>query len=199
MASACGYANLRQATRNHVDEQDREQLTDLGALSSSNLSDHNEGAQIFISESGMYSLMLGSKKPEAKVIRRWITSVVLPTIRRTGTYYVNPGPTQTPAINDAQHLRRQALENDDLERRNIIATRQALLDIDGHIDAMHEWCIRDRLSNLLRSDSSSTQESQTTHAGLYLIQDKGMTPSAATKKGAVYIWPVRCGFEAAKR
>ena len=93
-------------------------------------------------------------------------------------------------------MRRLALENDDLERRNIIATRQALLDIDGRIDAMQEWCVRDRLSNLLRPDSSSTQEGQTTHAGLYLIQDKGMTPSVAKKVRSLF---GRCAAELKRR
>ena len=186
IASALGYAKSKDAVRVHVDDQDKEKLENLWVHVSKPELDHREAAQIFISESGMYSLILSSKKPEAKIFKRWITSVVLPAIRKTGSYSMNPAPSQTPAINDAQHMRRLALENDDLERRNIIATRQALLDIDGHIDAMQEWCIRDRLSNLLRPDSSSTLEGQTTHAGLYLIQDKGMTPSAAKKVRSLF-------------
>ena len=195
IASALGYACPKNAVRVHVDDQDKEKLENLWVHVLIPELDHREAAQIFISESGMYSLILRSKKPEAKVFRRWITSVVLPTIRRTGTYSVDPAPSQTPAINNAQHMRRLALENDDMERRNIVATRQALLDIDGHIDAMQEWCVRDRLSNLLRPDSS-TQEGQTTHAGLYLIQDKGMTPSAAKKVRSLF---GRCAAELKRR
>lgn len=41
---------------------------------------------VIVSESGMYALVLTSRKPEAKVFRKWITSDVLPTIRKTGTY-----------------------------------------------------------------------------------------------------------------
>lgn len=82
---------------------------------------------------------------------------------------------------ELQNTRRLPFENDNLVRRNSLAILQALLHIDGHIDDMQEWCIRDRVSNLLRYDTSA-QEGQTTHAGLILIQDKGMTPTAATKR-----------------
>jgi prophage antirepressor-like protein len=47
-----------------------------------------------ISESGLYSLVLTSRKPEAKVFKRWVTGTVLPTLRKTGTYTV---PTALPA------------------------------------------------------------------------------------------------------
>ena len=43
-----------------------------------------------ISESGLYALIFKSRKPQAKVFRRWVTSEVLPTIRKTGTYSVTP-------------------------------------------------------------------------------------------------------------
>ena len=42
---------------------------------------------IFINESGLYSLIMSSKKPEAKKFKRWVTSEVLPSIRKTGSYY----------------------------------------------------------------------------------------------------------------
>jgi prophage antirepressor-like protein len=47
-----------------------------------------------ISESGLYSVVMTSRKPEAKVFKRWVTGMVLPTIRKTGTYTV---PTALPA------------------------------------------------------------------------------------------------------
>lgn len=54
----------------------------------------NEGRDInVVTEGGLYSLILGSRKAEAKDFKRWVTQVVLPTIRRTGTYTV---PATTP-------------------------------------------------------------------------------------------------------
>ena len=44
----------------------------------------------FVNESGLYNLIFRSNKPEAKAFRKWVTSEVLPTIRRTGSYGVSP-------------------------------------------------------------------------------------------------------------
>ena len=58
---------------------------------------------IFINESGLYSLILSSKLPQAKAFKRWVTSEVLPSIRKTGRYEL---PQQLPAL---------ALLNEDAE------------------------------------------------------------------------------------
>jgi len=66
-----------------------------------------------VSESGLYSLALGSKKPEAKPFKRWVTHDVIPTIRKTGTYSAQP-MTQTELIaamaQNQVELERKALE-----------------------------------------------------------------------------------------
>ncbi|WP_051305075.1 BRO family protein [Chitinilyticum litopenaei] len=56
-----------------------------------------QGDAIHVNESGLYSLILGSRKAEAKKFKRWVTSEVLPTIRKTGKYEVPQAPTITPA------------------------------------------------------------------------------------------------------
>lgn len=48
------------------------------------------GETNIVSESGLYSLTLGSKKPEAKPFKRWVTHDVIPAVRKTGTYSVKP-------------------------------------------------------------------------------------------------------------
>ena len=93
---------------------------------------------------------------------------------------------QSTLEESSQRIRRLSLENDALERQSILATRQALLDIGETIDATQEWAIRDRLSNLFRSSSTSLGCSDngttlTTHAGLFLVRDKGMSASLARK------------------
>jgi prophage antirepressor-like protein len=85
-AAALGYKNLRQAVRLHVEEEDRSTLENLGGLSTSPLTNPNEGACAYISESGLYSLIMGSKLPYAKAFKRWVLKEVLPTVRRTGSY-----------------------------------------------------------------------------------------------------------------
>ena len=52
-------------------------------------------APLIVSEAGMYSLMMRSRKPEAKAFKRWVTSEVLPSIRKTGRYEL---PQQIPAL-----------------------------------------------------------------------------------------------------
>lgn len=62
-----------------------------------------------VNESGLYSLILGSRKPEARAFKRWVTHEVLPTIRKTGAFAVNLSP--------AEHLLAQAQMLVDQERR----------------------------------------------------------------------------------
>ena len=78
VAEVLGYSDTNQAIRKHVDEEDR--LT-----RSFNGSGQNRGMTI-INESGLYSLILSSKLPTAKEFKRWVTSEVLPSIRKTGGY-----------------------------------------------------------------------------------------------------------------
>ncbi|NDC36314.1 MAG: hypothetical protein EBZ51_13305 [Synechococcaceae bacterium WB9_2_112] len=61
-----------------------------------------------VNEPGLYSLILGSRKPEAKAFKRWVTHEVLPAIRRTGSYGVPAAPTLTPGIHVVARSQRQA-------------------------------------------------------------------------------------------
>ena len=68
---------------------------DINSTSENSIKINNNGMK-FINESGLYDLILESKKPEAKVFRRWVTSEVLPSIRKTGSYNVQQ-QQQTPS------------------------------------------------------------------------------------------------------
>lgn len=78
MADILGYTNTAKAIRDHVDDEDK--LTERIVLSGQNRE------VIFINESGLYSLILSSKLPTAKAFKRWVTSEVLPSIRKHGLY-----------------------------------------------------------------------------------------------------------------
>ena len=80
VAEALGYNNTMKAVRDHVDEEDklRERIV---------LSGQNRQA-IFINESGLYALILSSKLESAKRFKYWVTSEVLPSIRKQGGYMV---------------------------------------------------------------------------------------------------------------
>ena len=79
VAAALGYAKSRNALAAHVDAEDKKDALIQGPLG---------GAQMMtiINESGLYSLILSSKLPQAKAFKRWVTSEVLPQIRQTGGY-----------------------------------------------------------------------------------------------------------------
>lgn len=77
VAIILGYANPQKAIRDHVDEDDK-------TLNESFTVNGTQG--ILINESGLYSLILSSKLPTAKKFKKWVTSEVLPSIRKTGGY-----------------------------------------------------------------------------------------------------------------
>jgi len=77
-----GYSNTRDAIAKHVDKEDKQVLTSRNAT----LENIPNRGLVVINESGVYSLILRSKKPEAKKFKRWVTSEVLPAIRKHGGY-----------------------------------------------------------------------------------------------------------------
>lgn len=92
VANALGYKDLKNAVKAHVNAEDRKLL-----LRGQNtpLEIPNRGLTI-INESGLYSLILSSKLPSAKEFKHWVTSEVLPSIRKNGAYIRNQ-ENMTPA------------------------------------------------------------------------------------------------------
>lgn len=78
IAEVLGYSNTRKAIQDHVDEDDRgvTKCDTLGGIQELTI----------INESGLYSLIMSSKLPKAKLFKRWVTSEVLPSIRKNGGY-----------------------------------------------------------------------------------------------------------------
>lgn len=85
VAEVLGYSNPSDALRTHVDEEDKKQIAyhDLQKLG---LNDFGTKGGWIINESGLYSLILRSDMPTAKQFKRWVTSDVLPSIRKHGMY-----------------------------------------------------------------------------------------------------------------
>ena len=94
VATILKYTNQRKAIRDHVDPEDKRKLSELMSKSKRNESFRfktvplkgNEGNSLYLSESGLYSLVLRSKLESAKAFKQWITKDVLPSIRKTGKY-----------------------------------------------------------------------------------------------------------------
>lgn len=82
VADILGYSNPRDALAKHVDDDDRNTVAIRDGKGNPN--------QTIINESGLYALIIGSKLPAAKKFKRWVTSEVLPSIRKTGSYTADP-------------------------------------------------------------------------------------------------------------
>lgn len=90
VTNALGYSNGRDAIAKHVDTPDVAKR-DMGVVTGKKADGTNAYqvvASTFVNESGVYSLIFGSKQERAKEFKRWVTSEVLPSIRKTGQYSI---------------------------------------------------------------------------------------------------------------
>ena len=109
VAEALGYKNTKDALGKHVDPEDKRD----GVAFRDPIG--REQKPVIINESGLYSLILSSKLPGAKEFKRWVTSEVIPSIRKTGGYTLKPmtdyQKEQTRLKEENAHIRKaQILE-----------------------------------------------------------------------------------------
>lgn len=112
VADILEYANTAKAIRDHVDEEDK--LTERIVRSGQNRE------VIFINESGLYSLILSSKLPNAKKFKKWVTSEVLPSIRKNGGYIAG----------------QETMSDDELMARALQVAQNKILERDKQIETM---------------------------------------------------------------
>ena len=96
IAKALGYAKPQNALATHVDSDDKTTAPIQGTGS------NYKTKVVIINESGLYSLVLSSKLPQAKEFKRWVTSEVLPQIRQTGGYIPTRNPHTGVALTDSE-------------------------------------------------------------------------------------------------
>ena len=110
VAEKLGYLNPQKAVRDHVEDEDK--LTERFVQS-------GQGRNMYIiNESGLYSLILSSKLPQAKEFKRWVTKEVLPGIRKNGGYLRN----------QEQMSEEEILANAVLFARHIIAEKEKVIE-----------------------------------------------------------------------
>ena len=90
VCDALGYSNGRDAVRKHVEGEDKTTVAicDTGS--------NYKTQAIFINESGVYALILGSKLESARRFKHWVTSEVLPSIRKQGVFFNSRGWSLLP-------------------------------------------------------------------------------------------------------
>ena len=130
VADALGYSNTRDALMNHVDNKDKNTVAIHDGIP-------GNPNKVIINESGLYSLILGSKLPSATKFKRWVTSEVLPTIRKTGQYHVTgyqPKATSVGEVVNLINMTRQSMKDQGCDPREIaIAVKQICDQFNIHL------------------------------------------------------------------
>lgn len=128
VAEIFGYSNPQKAIRDNVDDEDR-LMGEPGVHPSIKDSMGRDQYPVWINESGLYSLVFRSNLPEAKRIQRWVTSEVLPTLRKTGSYSLQK-PDSYMIEDPAERARRWAEEYEEkkaLESQVVVKDQQLAL------------------------------------------------------------------------
>ena len=127
LCDALGYKRADNAVRQHVNPHDA--LKQCVWVEVGKKKDGTPAKRltpmIFVNESGFYALVLGSKLPSALMFKDWVTSVVLPQIRKTGGYIpVNEGESEEEMIRNAEQILRATLK----EKENLLEKQKKLLE-----------------------------------------------------------------------
>lgn len=130
VAEMLGYSNSRDALARHIDDDDKADVV------------FHDGRQnrkmVSINESGLYSLILASKLPQAKEFKRWVTKEVLPSIRKNGGYIKN----QENMTNE------QLLANAILVANNVIAEKEKkILELEQKAKYYDDFVDKNLLTN----------------------------------------------------
>lgn len=134
VANALGYSNPRKALIDHVDEEDK------GVTKCDTLGGTQE--LTIINESGLYSLIFSSKLESAKRFKRWVTSTVLPSIRKTGGYLAG----------------QEQLTNKEIMARALILAQKQIEKTNARIAILEEKNRNSFGAEIIREDSISVGE-----------------------------------------
>lgn len=176
IADILGYQRADNAIRNHVDEEDK--LTHRFSASGQNRN------MTIINESGLYSLILSSKLPQAKEFKRWVTSEVLPTIRKNGMYATDELLDNPDfAIATLQKLKEEREAKKQLEAQ-IEADRPKVIFSDA-VSASHTSILVGEFAKIMRQNGSKMGQNRMfdwLRENGYLISRKGSDRNMPTQK-----------------
>lgn len=184
VAEKLGYENTKDSLARHVSEEDKriiqrsENTRTIQRSENTTLEIPNRGLTI-INESGLYSLILGSKLESTKRFKRWVTSEVLPAIRRTGSYNNQPtgGKLLAMAVLEAQRL----LDAKDEE----IARMKPKEIFADSVASSHTSILIGELAKILKSNGYETGQKrlfETFRQDGFLIKRNGSDYNMPTQK-----------------
>jgi len=180
VAEALGHTNPQRAIREYVDGEDKG-VTEI-------VTPGGEQEMTIINESGLYSLVLSSKLPNARKFRRWVTTEVLPTVRRHGAY-MTPETLQAAILNpDTMIQLCQQLKAEQEHSRQLEAENAAMLPKAVFADAVSaskSSILVGELAKLLRQNGVDTGEKRLFHwlrQNGYLIKRNGADHNMPTQR-----------------
>lgn len=139
-----GYTNASKALKDHVDAEDK--------LNNKSLSSLGQRGGWIINESGLYSLILSSKLPSAKKFKKWVTSEVLPSIRKTGAYMTPETLQECLSSPDAMIEILQTLKNEQEKRRELEKENKNLSQVNKALsEDKNTWDNRAIINALIRA------------------------------------------------
>ena len=156
VAKCLGYTNSKKAIRDHVDDEDKimgernvtPSITDkLGRVQ----------YPVFINESGLYALIFGSKLDKAKEFKHWVTSEVLPQIRKTGGYIpIEKDDDDLTIMAKALNIMQNTLEQKDellAQKEEVISKQKPLVDFANTVSATPTMVDMKTMAKLLEKEN----------------------------------------------
>lgn len=185
VASILGYSDTFGALKKHVDDEDKQNCQNDSFKTSRGMT--------IINESGLYSLILSSKLPQAKEFKRWVTDEVLPTIRKHGGY-LTPQKIEEALLNPDTLIQLATTLKEEQEKNKKLLIKNSELSVDNQImkpkaDYFDELVDRNLLTNIRETAKQlGIKEKEFINFLLskkYLYRDKKgkLTPYADKNKG----------------
>lgn len=141
IATALGYSNTRDAIAKHIDNEDKATVAIHDGRQKRNIT--------AINESGLYSLILSSELPSAKAFKRWVTSEVLPSIRKNGGYIAGQ---ETMSDDELMARALQVAQNKIQERDKQIETMKPKAIFADAVAASHTSILVGELAKILKQN-----------------------------------------------
>lgn len=185
VAEVLGYSNTRDALRKHVEDEDKTTVAirDTGS--------NYKSQAVIINESGLYSLILSSKLPKAREFKHWVTSEVLPQIRKTGGYIpVTKEDNEESLTNKTMKILMQTLKTQQklmTEKDDVIAQLTPMAEYAEEV-LLSPTCYT--MTQVAKSLSMTVQELQ------HFLHNRRIIYRSPSGPWMLYADYLKCGLEA---
>lgn len=150
VAECLGYSNASKAVIKHVDKEDKRMIMVKIADSQNGNVPIGKTRTAFINESGLYALIFGSKLEKAKAFKRWVTSEVLPQIRKTGGYIpIKEEDDKLTIMAKAMQILKETLD----QKEDLLKQQEPLVDFANTVSATETMVDMKTMAKLLEKEN----------------------------------------------